>query len=43
MPAGCNFAPRCPYRFDPCEAHDPVLAPSDGRYVACWKHHEAPS
>ncbi|MEO7118255.1 MAG: ABC transporter ATP-binding protein, partial [Candidatus Limnocylindrales bacterium] len=23
MPPGCNFAPRCPYKFDPCDALDP--------------------
>ncbi|CAN5720552.1 ABC transporter ATP-binding protein [soil metagenome] len=42
MPAGCNFAPRCPYRFDPCDEHDPRLAASEGRLVACWRWHEAP-
>ena len=25
MPAGCNFAPRCPYRFEPCATLDPRL------------------
>ena len=43
MPNGCNFAPRCPYRFDACDAHDPRLADADGRQVACWKHLEVPS
>ncbi|HKZ90881.1 MAG TPA: hypothetical protein VJZ50_01970, partial [Candidatus Limnocylindrales bacterium] len=37
MPAGCNFAPRCPYRFEPCGEHDPVLGRVDGRDVACWR------
>jgi peptide/nickel transport system ATP-binding protein/oligopeptide transport system ATP-binding protein len=37
MPGGCNFAPRCPYRFDPCAEHDPVLARSNGWDVACWR------
>jgi oligopeptide/dipeptide ABC transporter ATP-binding protein len=36
MPAGCNFAPRCPARFGPCDSHDPVLTRSDDREVACW-------
>jgi peptide/nickel transport system ATP-binding protein/oligopeptide transport system ATP-binding protein len=43
MPAGCNFAPRCPYRFDPCDEHDPRLADLDERQVACWKHQPVPS
>jgi oligopeptide transport system ATP-binding protein len=42
MPAGCNFAPRCPYRFDACDAHDPELGVVDGRSVACWRHQELP-
>jgi oligopeptide/dipeptide ABC transporter ATP-binding protein len=42
MPQGCNFAPRCPYRFEPCGDHDPRLKPLDDRQVACWKHQEAP-
>jgi oligopeptide/dipeptide ABC transporter ATP-binding protein len=29
MPAGCNFAPRCPRRFEPCPVHDPLLGPID--------------
>ena len=43
MPVGCNFAPRCPYRFDACEEHDPRLADLGDRQVACWKHHPVPS
>jgi oligopeptide/dipeptide ABC transporter ATP-binding protein len=42
MPGGCNFAPRCPYRFEPCEPHDPRLKPLGDRQVACWKHQEVP-
>ncbi len=42
MPSGCNFAPRCPYRFEACDEHDPVLGDADGRTVACWKHQEVP-
>jgi peptide/nickel transport system ATP-binding protein/oligopeptide transport system ATP-binding protein len=42
MPAGCNFAPRCPYRFEPCETHDPRLGLVDGRAVACWKWQDVP-
>ena len=29
MPVGCNFAPRCPYRFDACGTLDPRS--DDGR------------
>jgi oligopeptide/dipeptide ABC transporter ATP-binding protein len=43
MPGGCNFAPRCPDRFEACDAHDPRLAVLGDRQVACWKHQEAPS
>jgi len=25
MPKGCNFAPRCPYRFEPCPTLDPRI------------------
>ena len=43
MPAGCNFAPRCPYRFEPCTIHDPRLGVVDGRSVACWRWLEPPA
>jgi oligopeptide/dipeptide ABC transporter ATP-binding protein len=43
MPPGCNFAPRCPYRFEPCDVHDPRLASAEGRMVACWRWHEPPT
>jgi oligopeptide/dipeptide ABC transporter ATP-binding protein len=43
MPQGCNFAPRCPYRFEPCLNHDPRLGSVDGREVACWKYQDVPS
>jgi oligopeptide/dipeptide ABC transporter ATP-binding protein len=36
MPAGCNFGPRCPYRFEPCLDQDPRLLASDDPPVACW-------
>jgi oligopeptide/dipeptide ABC transporter ATP-binding protein len=42
MPSGCNFGPRCPYKFEPCESHDPRLQPLDDRQVACWQYHEVP-
>jgi oligopeptide/dipeptide ABC transporter ATP-binding protein len=40
MPPGCNFAPRCPYRFEPCAEHDPGLGRVDKRDVACWRWFE---
>ncbi|MFV2063101.1 MAG: ABC transporter ATP-binding protein [Chloroflexota bacterium] len=42
MPGGCNFAPRCPYRFEPCTEHDPRLGLADGRAVACWRWQDVP-
>ncbi|MBI5188396.1 MAG: ATP-binding cassette domain-containing protein [Nitrospirae bacterium] len=45
IPAGCQFHPRCPKRFEPCDKVIPVLKPlnqvqgqdqeTDGRLVAC--------
>jgi oligopeptide/dipeptide ABC transporter ATP-binding protein len=42
MPAGCNFAPRCPYRFEPCGELDPRADEGDGPPVACWLWKQAP-
>ncbi len=36
MPVGCNFQPRCPYRFEPCAGHDPRIEDPGGPAVACW-------
>ena len=37
-PAGCRFAPRCPYVIDVCRQVDPALQPADsGRQVACHR------
>jgi oligopeptide/dipeptide ABC transporter ATP-binding protein len=36
MPEGCNFQPRCPYRFEPCAGHDPRIEDPGGPPVACW-------
>jgi peptide/nickel transport system ATP-binding protein len=39
LPPGCTFAPRCPYKFEPCEAAFPALdntAPD--HKVACYLH-----
>jgi oligopeptide/dipeptide ABC transporter ATP-binding protein len=42
MPEGCNFAPRCPYRFEPCAANDPRIEDADPPDVACWLWTAAP-
>ncbi|HWH37198.1 MAG TPA: ABC transporter ATP-binding protein [Candidatus Limnocylindrales bacterium] len=42
MPAGCNFAPRCPYRFEPCPDHDPRIEEGGGPPIACWLWKRAP-
>jgi peptide/nickel transport system permease protein len=37
LPAGCAFAPRCPFADGKCLESDPALvAGADGRAVACW-------
>ena len=46
MPAGCNFAPRCPSRFEPCGEHDPELGrvgDAVDSQVACWLYSEPPA
>ncbi len=42
MPKGCNFAPRCPYRFEPCGELDPRVDEGEGPPVACWLWKQAP-
>ncbi len=44
MPAGCRFAPRCPYAFEPCREHEPPLDAQgrEERRVACWLHTAPP-
>ncbi|WP_102224798.1 ABC transporter ATP-binding protein [Acidimangrovimonas sediminis] len=42
MPAGCRFAPRCPFAVTRCMAEVPPLAApagsaGDGHRVACWR------
>jgi oligopeptide/dipeptide ABC transporter ATP-binding protein len=34
-PAGCRFHPRCPHAMDRCSQEEPLLAPHEGRAVAC--------
>ena len=42
LPTGCNFAPRCPYAFEPCKAHDPRIEQANPPDVACWRYTRAP-
>jgi oligopeptide/dipeptide ABC transporter ATP-binding protein len=35
IPPGCRFHPRCPRRFEPCDAEDPPLMGADGHRAAC--------
>jgi peptide/nickel transport system ATP-binding protein len=42
-PAGCRFAPRCPFAIDRCAQEIPPLVETDaGHKVACWRDREAP-
>src|SRR5260221_4524270 len=34
-PDGCRFHPRCPHAMARCSAEEPLLAPVEGRQVAC--------
>jgi oligopeptide/dipeptide ABC transporter ATP-binding protein len=37
LPAGCAFAPRCPFADETCHAERPLLQPTGlDRRVACW-------
>jgi oligopeptide/dipeptide ABC transporter ATP-binding protein len=42
LPKGCNFTPRCPYRFEPCPEHDPRIEMPGGPAAACWLWKPAP-
>jgi oligopeptide/dipeptide ABC transporter ATP-binding protein len=37
LPPGCPFQPRCEYAEERCGERQPVLVPSPGREVACWR------
>jgi oligopeptide transport system ATP-binding protein len=41
-PAGCRFAPRCPFVIERCRVEDPALRPfgKSGRLVACHRAEE---
>jgi peptide/nickel transport system ATP-binding protein len=43
MPAGCRFAPRCPFEMDRCTRETPPLTElNTGHKAACWRANEAP-
>jgi oligopeptide/dipeptide ABC transporter ATP-binding protein len=35
IPPGCRFHPRCPHRFEPCDARDPALMGEERHRAAC--------
>src|SRR4029077_4739725 len=35
-PAGCRFAPRCPFRIAKCTEHPDLLELAPGRKARCW-------
>jgi peptide/nickel transport system ATP-binding protein len=35
-PAGCRFAPRCPFRIDKCTEHPDLVELAPGRKSRCW-------
>ncbi len=40
-PPGCRFAPRCKFKFEPCDKEEPpVIEEEPGHYVSCWLHAE---
>jgi oligopeptide/dipeptide ABC transporter ATP-binding protein len=36
LPQGCRFRPRCPYAWDACLEHPPLIPILDGGYARCW-------
>jgi peptide/nickel transport system ATP-binding protein len=36
-PAGCRFAPRCPFVEEACAAQPPLAAVTPGHHAACWR------
>jgi len=36
-PPGCRFAPRCKFKFEPCDKEEPpIIEIEPGHYVSCW-------
>ncbi|MEA2880673.1 MAG: peptide/nickel transport system ATP-binding protein [Hyphomicrobiales bacterium] len=41
LPAGCSFAPRCPFATDKCRREFPPYEEKQpGHWAACWRSHE---
>jgi peptide/nickel transport system ATP-binding protein len=40
-PAGCRFAPRCPFRIERCNEPPPLAQTRRGHHAACWRSGEA--
>ena len=40
-PAGCRFAPRCPFAIERCEEPPPLAETRPGHRAACWRSGEA--
>jgi peptide/nickel transport system ATP-binding protein len=41
LPAGCSFAPRCPFAIDKCRREfPPYEEKAPGHWAACWRSHE---
>ena len=40
-PAGCRFAPRCPFRIERCQQQPPLAQTRPGHRAACWRSGEA--
>jgi peptide/nickel transport system ATP-binding protein len=41
LPAGCTFAPRCPFAIDKCRRDFPPYEEKrPGHWAACWRSHE---
>ena len=38
LPAGCSFAPRCPYRIQQCQEPPPLVAAAPDHLSRCWRH-----
>jgi peptide/nickel transport system ATP-binding protein len=36
LPAGCRFAPRCPFRIEKCDSHPDLAEVAPGRKARCW-------
>ncbi|MEN6413263.1 MAG: ABC transporter ATP-binding protein [Veillonellales bacterium] len=40
QPAGCRFAPRCPFTMDICKETPPLLTAEPDHFCRCWLTHE---